>query len=66
MTTSNHRTSEFAIDPLFLDRWSPRSFTGEAMSEEVLLTLLDAAHWAPSASNYQPWRVVYAVNAHLE
>ncbi len=66
MTTSNHRTSEFAIDPLFLDRWSPRSFTGEAMSEEALLTLLDAAHWAPSASNYQPWRFVYALNTQPE
>lgn len=64
MTTSNRRTSEFPIDPMFLDRWSPRSFTGEAMDEAELLTLLDAAHWAPSASNYQPWRFVYALSTH--
>lgn len=62
MTTSNSRTSEFDIDPMFLDRWSPRAFTGEAMEETVLLTILEAAHWAPSASNYQPWRFIYTLN----
>jgi len=30
------------------------------MPKEHLLTILDAAHWAPSASNQQPWRFVYA------
>lgn len=62
MTKSNDRVSEYDIDSIFLDRWSPRSFTGEAMEEKALLTLLEAAHWAPSASNYQPWRFVYALN----
>jgi nitroreductase len=62
MTTSNSRTSEFDIDPMFLDRWSPRAFTGEAMEETALLTILEAAHWAPSASNYQPWRFIYTLN----
>lgn len=62
MTISNSRTSEFDIEPVFLDRWSPRAFTGEAMEEKHLLTLLEAARWAPSASNYQPWRFVYALN----
>lgn len=55
------RSAENPIDPLFLDRWSPRAFDGEAVSEETLLTILDAAHWAPSAFNSQPWRFVYAV-----
>ena len=62
MTTSNNRISEFDIDPVFLDRWSPRAFTGEAMEETDLLTILEAARWAPSASNYQPWRFVHALN----
>lgn len=63
MTASNTRESEYPIDPLFLDRWSPRAFdTREAMPERDLLTILDAAHWAPSASNHQPWRFVYAHN----
>ncbi len=60
MTHSNTRQSEYPVDPLFLDRWSPRAFNGANMPKEHLLTILDAAHWAPSASNLQPWRFVYA------
>lgn len=61
MTTSNHRTSEYNVDPIFLDRWSPRAFDGSTMPKDDLLTILDAGHWAPSAFNYQPWRFVYAL-----
>lgn len=61
MTQSNNRQSEHPIDAVFLDRWSPRAFTGEAMSRETLLTILDAGHWAPSSGNNQPWRFVYAL-----
>ncbi|WP_397402625.1 nitroreductase family protein [Phenylobacterium sp.] len=59
-TSANGRTAEYDIDPLFLERWSPRAFTGEAMPGEELMTLFDAARWAPSAFNGQPWRFVYA------
>ncbi|GAP35107.1 nitroreductase family protein [Piscinibacter sakaiensis] len=58
MTTP--RTADHPIDRQFLDRWSPRAFTGEALPAETLLTLLEAARWAPSAFNSQPWRFVYA------
>ena len=61
MTSSNHRQSEYNVDPIFLDRWSPRAFDGSTMPKEDLLTILDAAHWAPSAFNYQPWRFIYAL-----
>jgi nitroreductase len=61
MTTSNSRESQFPIDAMFLDRWSPRAFTGEVISEDQLLTILDAAHWAPSSANQQPWRFIYAL-----
>jgi nitroreductase len=61
MTESNHRHSEYNVDPIFLDRWSPRAFDGSAMPKDDLLTILDAAHWAPSAFNYQPWRFVYGL-----
>ena len=60
MTTANGRTSEYDVDPMFLERWSPRAFTGEAMPQDVLMSLFEAAHWAPSAFNGQPWRFVYA------
>jgi nitroreductase len=54
------RTAEFPADPMFRERWSPRAFTGEAMPHETLMTLFEAARWAPSAFNVQPWRFVYA------
>ncbi len=61
MTDSNQRHSEYNVDPIFLDRWSPRAFDGSAMPKDELLTILDAGHWAPSAFNYQPWRFVYGL-----
>lgn len=61
MTSANSRISEFPIDAFFLQRWSPRAFTGEPISKETMLTILDAAHWAPSSGNGQPWRFVYAL-----
>ena len=63
MTTVNDRTADYPIDSIFLDRWSPRSFTGEAISEADLMTMLEAARWAPSSGNGQPWRFVYAHRA---
>jgi nitroreductase len=60
VTTANDRTSEYPIDPMFLERWSPRAFTGEEMPEADLLSMIDAGHWAASSYNAQPWRFVYA------
>ena len=60
MTVANSRTADHPIDPMFLERWSPRAFTGEAMSEADLLTMLEAARWAASSYNSQPWRFLYA------
>ena len=58
--TENTRTADHPIDPMFLARWSPRAFTGEAISEADLMTMLEAARWAASAYNSQPWRFIYA------
>ncbi len=57
---SSERTVTRPVDPLFLERWSPRAFDGSAMPQADLETLFDAARWAPSAFNYQPWRFLYA------
>lgn len=54
------RKTKFSVHPLILGRWSPRSMTGEPISENELMTLLEAAHWAPSSYNAQPWRFIYA------
>jgi len=58
MTT---RTTDTSLDPLFLHRWSPRAFDRSDMPADDLATILDAARFAPSAMNYQPWRLLYAV-----
>lgn len=60
VTTINSRTTDYPIDPIFLERWSPRAFTGEAISETDLLTMFEAARWAASSYNSQPWRFLYA------
>ncbi len=60
MTETRSRHSDRPIDPVFLARWSPRAFTGEAIPEDVLLTFIEAARWAPSSYNSQPWRFLYA------
>jgi nitroreductase len=60
MTEANGRKADHPIDPLFLDRWSPRAFTGEAIPEAELASIFEAARWAPSSYNSQPWRFLYA------
>lgn len=60
MTTKTARTPDHGIDPLFVDRWSPRAYTGEEIPDAVLEQAFEAARWAPSARNVQPWRFVYA------
>ena len=60
MTNANSRAADYPIDPMFLERWSPRAFTGESISETDLLTMLEAARWAASSYNSQPWRFIYA------
>ena len=42
------------------ERWSPRAFSGRAVAEEDLLALLEAARYAPSCNNEQPWRFLVA------
>jgi nitroreductase len=55
-----HRKSDWPIEPIFLRRWSPRAMSGEALREEELMTLFEAARWAPSTYNEQEWRFLYA------
>ncbi|MFC3213641.1 MULTISPECIES: nitroreductase family protein [Novosphingobium] len=48
------------IEKLIVDRWSPRAFDGSEIPQEDLDTILEAAGWAPSAYNVQPWTLLYA------
>jgi nitroreductase len=56
----NERKAEHKILDLILNRWSPRAMTGEKMPQETLNQLFEAARWAPSSYNAQPWRFIYA------
>ena len=54
------RKSNYPINPLILNRWSPRAMTGEALNDDDIMSLFEAARWAPSSYNNQPWRFIYA------
>jgi nitroreductase len=57
---SKIRKADFPIEPLLLDRWSPRAMSGKEISREELMRLFEAARWAPSSFNAQQWRALYA------
>jgi nitroreductase len=54
------RLAEAPVDSMFLQRWSARAFLPLPVSPEVVRSLFEAARWAPSAFNLQPWVFVYA------
>lgn len=56
----HYRKPDYAIAPMILNRWSPRAMSGEPLEEETLMSLFEAARWAPSCFNDQPWRFLYA------
>ena len=45
---------------LFIRRWSPRAFSTRPVDESTLRTLMEAARWAPSSNNEQPWAFLVA------
>lgn len=56
----NPRIPEYPIDPLFLQRYSPRKFSSKKIAPQTLMSLFEAARWSPSSFNEQPWNFVYA------
>lgn len=62
MKTVNNRTTKYDIDDIFLKRFSPRAMSGEALTREEVEALFEAARWAPSSMNSQPWRFIYALH----
>lgn len=57
---ATNRKAEYQINPLILERWSARAISGEAIDDQELMALFEAARWAPSSYNNQPWRFIYA------
>lgn len=60
MDILQYRQSKYGINEQFIHRWSSRSFKEEAIPEEKVFAVLEAASWAPSARNRQPWRFIIA------
>lgn len=60
MTTYLNRQSTYPIQQLILSRVSSRAFSDERLTEDELMSLFEAARWAPSSYNGQPWRFIYA------
>ena len=54
------RKVNYQIAALLLERWSPRSMTGEPLTDEEFFPLFEAARWAPSSYNSQLWRFIVA------
>ena len=53
-------TTRYSIEPLIARRWSPRAFEERPVEPDKLKSLFEAARWAPSSNNEQPWRFLAA------
>lgn len=55
-----YRNPQHSIDPKYIKRWSSRAFLDKDVPMETLNRLFEAARWAPSAANKQPWQFIFA------
>lgn len=53
-------STQYSVIDAIANRWSPRSFSDQQLSDEDLGSLFEAARWAASSMNEQPWRFIYA------
>ena len=58
--------TRYPVHDLIAERWSPRAFEDRAVEPQKLGSLLEAARWAPSCFNEQPWRFFVAARGELE
>ncbi len=54
------------VHELIQKRWSPRAFAARPVEDEKIMALFEAARWAASGGNEQPWRFIYATPAQAE
>lgn len=52
--------TEHEVHPLVRQRWSPHTFSDKNIDDATLMSLLEAARWAPSSYNEQPWAFIIA------
>lgn len=55
-----YRKADHEVQPVYLNRWSPRAFSPEPIEDELLWSVFEAGRWAPSSYNEQPWRFIIA------
>ena len=48
------------VHPLIQNRWSPCAFSDRRLDDQTILSLMEAARWAPSSFNDQPWSFLVA------
>jgi len=58
--------SEYPLLDVIRERWSPRAFSKDSIPEKELYTLFEAARWAPSCFNDQPWFYIYSTREEPE
>jgi nitroreductase len=63
---SNPAPVEFPVNELIQNRWSPRAFSDKPVPQDVLRSLFEAARWAPSSNNEQPWAYIVATKDNAE
>ena len=58
--------TDFPVHDFIAERWSPRAFSDKPVAPDVLQSLFEAARWAPSSSNEQPWGYIVATKDDAE
>lgn len=58
VTEIKQAATDYPVHPLIAQRWSPRAFADRPVEPAVLLSLFEAARWAPSGGNGQPWHFI--------
>jgi nitroreductase len=63
---SRKAVTDHPVHELIAKRWSPYAFADRSVAERDLRSLFEAARWAPSSYNEQPWSYIVATNAQPE
>ncbi len=58
--------TDHPVHDLIRHRWSPRAFADKPVEPAVLASLFEAARWAPSSNNEQPWAYLVATKDNAE
>src|SRR5436190_14601069 len=63
MNSHKQATPDHPIHPFIADRWSPYAFSDRPVADDDLRSVFEAARWAASSYNEQPWRYIVATRA---